>query len=356
MALVAECRCGMRFAARPDLAGKQVFCPSCGQALVVPKPAPANAANLSIVAVCRCGHRLSAEPHLSGQAVNCPACGSLLNVPLVDNAAISHTNSPQMSCDDPSLYGWTPTPFAPAVPAPPTMPAWAVTSNQDEDKVNIGLLVAICGGALGVLILFFVVVGIINFASRPSVVDQAPVQPQAPVAVTEIAPHITDVHSNTTTPTESSSGPAWTNYVSESGQFLVEMPGTVKASQGMSSSGRSVFNSSCELNDGSVFTVAYTEVPQRLQSRDSNTILDNVAKAMADQSNGRIRTEIQIQINNHLGREIVVDGLDNDQTAAIHARLYLINARVYQVIWAQMEGSAPNSDSDRFLRSFELAP
>ncbi len=36
MSIVAQCPCGKRFAAKPELAGKQVNCPFCGQAFVVP--------------------------------------------------------------------------------------------------------------------------------------------------------------------------------------------------------------------------------------------------------------------------------------------------------------------------------
>ena len=83
MSLLASCRCGAKFQAPPNLAGKQVACPTCGQALVVPaaaSTAPAPAAG-TIAVVCRCGKRMAAPQNLAGRQVQCPACKQPLTVP-----------------------------------------------------------------------------------------------------------------------------------------------------------------------------------------------------------------------------------------------------------------------------------
>ena len=86
LSLIASCRCGAKFQAPPNLAGKQVACPTCGQALVVPaataRPAPAAAQAAGTIAVaCRCGKRFAAPPHLAGKQVQCPGCKQPLMVP-----------------------------------------------------------------------------------------------------------------------------------------------------------------------------------------------------------------------------------------------------------------------------------
>lgn len=78
MSLIAACRCGARFQAPPHLAGKQVACPTCGQALVVPAPAQASS---PIPVACRCGQRFAAPPNLAGKQVACPKCRSPIQVP-----------------------------------------------------------------------------------------------------------------------------------------------------------------------------------------------------------------------------------------------------------------------------------
>ena len=68
LSLTASCQCGAKFQAPPNLAGKQVACPSCGQALVVPSAAPAQAAG-KIAVACQCGKRFAAPPNLAGRQV-----------------------------------------------------------------------------------------------------------------------------------------------------------------------------------------------------------------------------------------------------------------------------------------------
>jgi DNA-directed RNA polymerase subunit RPC12/RpoP len=82
LSLIATCRCGAKFQAPPNLAGKQVACPTCGQALVVPAAAPAPAQATGKIAVaCQCGKRFAAPPNLAGRQVQCPACKQALVVP-----------------------------------------------------------------------------------------------------------------------------------------------------------------------------------------------------------------------------------------------------------------------------------
>jgi hypothetical protein len=38
MIIKVACKCGKRFAAQPDLAGKRIKCPSCGLPMSAPKP------------------------------------------------------------------------------------------------------------------------------------------------------------------------------------------------------------------------------------------------------------------------------------------------------------------------------
>lgn len=83
MPLVVACECGQRFAARDDLAGKTMACPSCGAALTVPGapvPAAAAPAKTPIVATCSCGARFAAREDLIGKTLPCPSCGQPLVV------------------------------------------------------------------------------------------------------------------------------------------------------------------------------------------------------------------------------------------------------------------------------------
>jgi dienelactone hydrolase/DNA-directed RNA polymerase subunit RPC12/RpoP len=67
------------FKANPELAGKQVRCPSCGGVIAVPKAPPAPASGITVA--CRCGGRFMAQSSLAGKAVRCPNCSATIQVP-----------------------------------------------------------------------------------------------------------------------------------------------------------------------------------------------------------------------------------------------------------------------------------
>jgi dienelactone hydrolase len=82
MAIEVSCRCGRRFAAKPELAGQRVSCPACGAGLVIPRPPAA-----PLVVACACGKRFEAQPHLAGRQVPCPSCRRPLLIPAAGGAA-----------------------------------------------------------------------------------------------------------------------------------------------------------------------------------------------------------------------------------------------------------------------------
>lgn len=85
MPILVACRCGGRFQAQPELAGRQVPCPACGTMLFVPLGAEAPdkmaAEKRPILVACRCGQRFQARADLAGRQLMCPSCGGPLRVP-----------------------------------------------------------------------------------------------------------------------------------------------------------------------------------------------------------------------------------------------------------------------------------
>ena len=80
MAIVVSCVCGSRFSAKPELAGKQLACPSCRQPIAVHFPVPQPVPSLQAVS-CICGARFQPQPYLAGKSLPCPTCGQTLHVP-----------------------------------------------------------------------------------------------------------------------------------------------------------------------------------------------------------------------------------------------------------------------------------
>lgn len=100
MSINATCTCGAQFKAKPELAGKRVKCPTCGQAFIVPKPQ--SASDLIRVA-CGCGKALQVKTAFAGKRVKCPACGQAVAVPSPSSTTAA-MNSGQAD-DDPLGLG-----------------------------------------------------------------------------------------------------------------------------------------------------------------------------------------------------------------------------------------------------------
>lgn len=86
MAIIAACNCGKSFKAKPELAGKRVKCPSCGESIQIPvasgvAPMENAAATSPIAVTCQCGKSFKAPPKLAGKQVVCPACKSAVSIP-----------------------------------------------------------------------------------------------------------------------------------------------------------------------------------------------------------------------------------------------------------------------------------
>lgn len=83
MAIVVECKCGGKFQAKDELAGKQLKCPQCKSAITVGQPRspqqqqPTGKLNVQ----CKCGKKYQVKPELAGQTLKCSACQSPITIP-----------------------------------------------------------------------------------------------------------------------------------------------------------------------------------------------------------------------------------------------------------------------------------
>ena len=85
-----QCSCGAQFEAGPELVGKQVKCPKCGNAFVVQGPqqsAPSQKSGVSqqptgtIRVSCTCGGSFYAKQELAGKRIKCPKCSQPIAIP-----------------------------------------------------------------------------------------------------------------------------------------------------------------------------------------------------------------------------------------------------------------------------------
>src|SRR5574340_910886 len=90
MAISVECPgCGRKFQAPEELAGKRARCPQCSAVIQVGARAPQASAQVTsgvdsvqpIPVACGCGKKFRAKAELAGKQVKCPACGQALAIP-----------------------------------------------------------------------------------------------------------------------------------------------------------------------------------------------------------------------------------------------------------------------------------
>src|SRR4051794_25312355 len=111
MPFPVACACGQQFMAQDYLAGQQVPCPACGNALLIaapfrqgtaaqPKPAPQvrtparpaakPAEGIPGIPVrCGCGKAYKAPAAMRGKSLQCPACGQNVPIPSSPQASAS---------------------------------------------------------------------------------------------------------------------------------------------------------------------------------------------------------------------------------------------------------------------------
>lgn len=127
--------CGGRLHTKSEYAGKRAKCPSCRQVLQIPLPTggsqsntPVDTTNESEAAkpllsvTCRCGKRFQAKAEHAGKQTRCPACGKPLALPTPMTAAESWSNVAALL--DEELRG-TPSALMAVRPASVEDPAYA---------------------------------------------------------------------------------------------------------------------------------------------------------------------------------------------------------------------------------------
>jgi len=153
---VVTCRCGRRFEAAAELAGKQVACPACGGAIRVPGAAAAGP-----VVTCPCGQSFRAQAALAGSTIPCPSCGNPLRIgasPAARAAAAARQRTAPRSTPVPTAAAPARTLGHGQPLAPTKMPARA--TRHPQWSFPLGWVVGVGVGAV-VLVLLLIVGSIV---------------------------------------------------------------------------------------------------------------------------------------------------------------------------------------------------
>ncbi len=165
------CSCGAQLSVKPELAGKRIACPQCGQPVTVPT-VPSG-----VTVRCKCGKVYQVKPQMAGKTVRCTACGGLFIVP--GPGKTGETASVRAASDeadsgkgDSGSIAAAATPLSRAVPRS-VSPSTAAKASRKARRVNRTMLVgiAIAGGAAVVVLL--AMVAFLLFARGSAAPDQS---------------------------------------------------------------------------------------------------------------------------------------------------------------------------------------
>ena len=326
MSIVVSCRCGQRFAAQPHLAGKQVACPVCGQALQVPRQpaaAPAAAARPAaptakkIPVACQCGSQFLAEPQLAGQRVGCPKCGQAISIPA--SAAASRSAAVDLSADPlaAAVAMQSRAPAAPRIGAPSL--GRAAPTRRKKKPFNPQPFIV--GGLIAGAAVLVIALGIGAFYGIRGLVRSVG---------------------------GSSGSSGWEEYTSSEGKFSVQLPTGMfsrKINEQRPGAGLTMRVEGVRFMDGREAGIAHAPLSVPM---DEATFLSLTSQELSRQH--QVRRQQDVQVQGHPGKELEYEIPAGD----VVSRFFLADGRFYEVTWAARRGKLKPEDYQKFFESFRL--
>lgn len=142
----------------------------------------------------------------------------------------------------------------------------------------------------------------------------------------------------------------WISYSSAAGRFGVSMTAEPRVTeQGLEIGAVKVVNNVfLGLTQFAVFGVSYADYPPNTSK--SKSLLDNVRKGVIDGINGTLISSSNISHKGYPGREFQA----SSDSGLYTSRIFLVNARLYQLVVVAVPGKVSPADVHRFLNSFDL--
>ena len=204
-------------------------------------------------------------------------------------------------------------------------------------------------------------------AASTSPIESVPQRSLAPVPVAETS---TPSPSPTTTPTPLASVVSedkqgeWVEVSPAGLGFSVAMPRkpTVDQQYVELPFGRVPFSMHVVELDTMAYIVGLATYPKKvMQATDPATMLPGAQAGSIKNVDGRLVHEQEITLNGYPGREFTAEGTGKGSAATqlpigglLHARFYVVDNRMYQVMVIGTKDSLPQADIDKFFSSFQL--
>jgi hypothetical protein len=147
-------------------------------------------------------------------------------------------------------------------------------------------------------------------------------------------------------------------FVSDSGQFEIAAPAPFEETQQSVETPVGpveIYTFTAE-TENTAYVVAYSDYPAEIiEQTDPQALLDSSRDGAVNNLGGTLISEEVIDLAGNPGRSLVISANANqEQTATINSRIYLVENRLYQVLVVSPEGTESLEESSSFLDSFDL--
>ena len=158
-------------------------------------------------------------------------------------------------------------------------------------------------------------------------------------------------------PTETAVVPVWKQLGTQQGGFFIMMPGDPKSDiQDVITAVGSLELHTYALDmEEFSYMVSYSDYPSNLvRNADVEERLDGARDGAVDNVDGTLVGERKIRLQGHPGRELWIEATMDGEKGLAQVRIYMVGARLYQVIAGGLKASFSESNAERFLNSFLL--
>jgi hypothetical protein len=144
--------------------------------------------------------------------------------------------------------------------------------------------------------------------------------------------------------------PSWKEFSPPDGRFTATFPGTPKL-QTKQAMGQTIQMYILELSWGQfAYSVAYNDLGVDAEAMGGKAVLEGAARGLG----GNIKSQKDLRLQGHPGKEVVVEMQQGGITMVLTNRIYVVKNRMYQVVVAGVKGKEPPASFPRFLDSFKL--
>jgi hypothetical protein len=104
----------------------------------------------------------------------------------------------------------------------------------------------------------------------------------------------------------------------------------------------------------SAYLVAHSDYSPQAMAGGADAILDEAVRDAVAAIAGQTQSQEEIKVLGHPGREVRFEGRDEGGALSAHSRIFLVDNRMYQLLWLGPRGAEKPAEVQHFFDSFRL--